>query len=89
MKEKACADVGIASYRTALPESASEVEIMGAIRKYNLNPCVHGVLVQLPLPPHIDAKRVLLTVSLDKDVDGFHPWHVGDLCMKVCCLSHV
>lgn len=83
MKEKACADVGIRSFKTALPADVPEATLLATIRRYNWNADVHGILVQLPLPKHIDEKRVLSAVALEKDVDGFHPQNVGELCMKV------
>jgi 5,10-methylene-tetrahydrofolate dehydrogenase/methenyl tetrahydrofolate cyclohydrolase len=83
MKRKACADIGIQSFETSLPEDVSEETLVATVRRYNWNPAVHGILVQLPLPKHINEKRVLSAVSLDKDVDGFHPQNVGELCMKV------
>jgi hypothetical protein len=84
MKKKACADVGILSFETALPEDATEATVIAAVRKYNYHPGVHGILVQLPLPDRINEEKVLATVALEKDVDGFHPIHVGQLCMKAC-----
>jgi 5,10-methylene-tetrahydrofolate dehydrogenase/methenyl tetrahydrofolate cyclohydrolase len=83
MKQKACADIGIRSLETCLPEDVSEDTVVATVRRYNWNPAVHGILVQLPLPSHISEQRVLSAVSLEKDVDGFHPQHMGELCMKV------
>ena len=75
--------MGIKSFKTTLPEDVSEATLLAMIRRYNWNADVHGILVQLPLPEHINEERVLSAVSLDKDVDGFHPQNVGELCMKV------
>ena len=78
-KIKACTDVGIASFTERLPASISNTELLGRIVELNADPGVHGILVQLPLPPHIDMARVLQTISADKDVDGFHLYNVGGL----------
>jgi 5,10-methylene-tetrahydrofolate dehydrogenase/methenyl tetrahydrofolate cyclohydrolase len=82
MKKKACAEVGIASFGHDLPEDTSEQELLERVRQLNDAPEVHGILVQLPLPGHIDEERVLAAISLDKDVDGFHPLNIGRLSMK-------
>ena len=82
MKHRACAEVGVRSVRVELPESVSEAELVGRVRELNADPQVHGILVQLPLPPHIDEERALAQVSLEKDVDGFHPVNIGRLAMK-------
>jgi methylenetetrahydrofolate dehydrogenase (NADP+)/methenyltetrahydrofolate cyclohydrolase len=78
-KEKTCANLGIYSEKHALPADVSEEELIGLIHKLNGDPRVHGVLVQLPLPGHIDEGRVLETIDPRKDVDGFHPVNVGKL----------
>lgn len=78
-KIKACAAVGIASFTERLPASISNAELLGRIVELNADPAIHGILVQLPLPPHIDMARVLETISADKDVDGFHLYNVGGL----------
>lgn len=78
-KEKACAQVGINSVVHRLPEETTQTELLALIRKLNQNPTVHGILVQLPVPKHIDPKVVQMAVSPDKDVDGFHPLNVGRL----------
>src|SRR5690606_23405603 len=72
----------IKSFEATLPENISQDELIKTIREFNQNPDVHGILVQLPLPKHIDEERVLSEVSLEKDVDGFHPINIGKLCMK-------
>lgn len=78
-KIKACAAVGIHSFAEHLPVSVSNAELLGRIVELNADPHVHGILVQLPLPPHIDMDRVLETISAEKDVDGFHLYNVGGL----------
>ncbi|CAM6096772.1 unnamed protein product [Calypogeia fissa] len=78
-KEAACAEVGINSYVTHMPDSASEAEILEVIDKWNGDARVHGILVQLPLPSHIKQENVLKGVSLEKDVDGLHPVNLGRL----------
>lgn len=81
-KKKACAECGIASFGADLPATATEAEVLAAITLFNADPAVHGVLVQLPLPSHISEERVLAAISLEKDVDGFHPLNVGRLHMR-------
>ena len=82
MKKKACAEVGIDSYGNELPGDVSEAEVIELIKRLNADPNIDGILVQLPLPDHIDEEAVLSEVSLDKDVDGFHPINIGRLSMK-------
>lgn len=82
MKVKACGEAGIASFERKLPGSASQEEVVAAVREFNSDASVHGILVQLPLPPHISEEAVLSEVALAKDVDGFHPINVGQLAMK-------
>lgn len=82
MKRKACAEVGIKSFDVDLPEQVSEAELISKVHELNANPDVHGILVQLPLPRHINEERVLGEISLEKDVDGFHPLNIGKLAMK-------
>lgn len=81
-KQKRCAEVGIQSFGHDLPESASQEQVEGLVAQLNANPDVHGILVQLPLPKHLDEEKVLAAVGLDKDVDGFHPVNIGRLAMK-------
>ncbi|MBW1895434.1 MAG: bifunctional methylenetetrahydrofolate dehydrogenase/methenyltetrahydrofolate cyclohydrolase FolD [Deltaproteobacteria bacterium] len=78
-KEKACSNLGIYSERTDLPGDTSEAEVLGLVRKFNDDPKIHGILVQLPLPKQIDAERVIYAINPDKDVDCFHPVNVGKL----------
>lgn len=82
MKKKACTEVGITSFGHDLPESISQAELLEMVRTLNANPDVHGILVQLPLPDHIDDEEILGAISLEKDVDGFHPLNIGRLSMK-------
>src|SRR5262245_45451708 len=78
-KSKACREAGLAAFAHHLPASTGEGELLALVAQLNRDPAVHGILVQLPLPKHIDSERVLLTISPDKDVDGFHPDNVGRL----------
>ncbi|XP_027098433.1 bifunctional protein FolD 2-like [Coffea arabica] len=82
MKRKACAEVGIKSFDIGLPEQVSEAELISKVHELNANPDVHGILVQLPLPKHLNEEKVLGEISLEKDVDGFHPLNIGKLAMK-------
>ncbi len=82
MKRRRCAKVGIDSFGHELPASTTQEELEALIRDLNADPNVHGILIQLPLPDHLDEERVLGTVSLEKDVDGFHPVNIGRLAMK-------
>lgn len=82
MKQRACASVGIESFTHEMTADSTQAELDAAIKDLNDNPRVHGILVQLPLPPQIDEERALLLVSLEKDVDGFHPVNIGKLAMK-------
>lgn len=81
-KKKACAEVGFDSFGTDLPEDASEADVLRVVEAYNADPKVHGILVQLPLPKHINEQRVLDAISIHKDVDGFHPMNIGSLAMR-------
>jgi methylenetetrahydrofolate dehydrogenase (NADP+)/methenyltetrahydrofolate cyclohydrolase len=78
-KTKAVNEVGMRSFDHRLPETASENELMGLVQKLNLDRSVHGILVQLPLPPHIESLNVVAALHPDKDVDGFSPTNVGRL----------
>jgi methylenetetrahydrofolate dehydrogenase (NADP+)/methenyltetrahydrofolate cyclohydrolase len=79
MKSKACKETGIYSVVHEFPESISEKELLSTIEMINENPNIHGLLIQLPLPKHIDTTKVLEAVSPAKDVDGFHPYNMGRL----------
>ena len=78
-KTRACEEVGVRSQQIDYPASVTQEELMGRIRKLNVDPAVHGILVQLPLPKHIDSARVLEAVAPHKDVDGFHAENMGAL----------
>jgi len=82
MKKKACLEAGIASFGHDLPADCSQDKLLACVQSLNSNPDVHGILVQLPLPDHMDEETVLGAISLDKDVDGFHPLNIGRLSMK-------
>lgn len=78
-KEKACEYVGINSRTLALPEETTREELLNIVRELNEDDTVNGILVQLPLPKHIDESEVLLAINSTKDVDGFHPVNVGKM----------
>ena len=78
-KERSALAAGFRSEVVRLPESTSQEELLALIAKYNHDPAWHGILVQLPLPAHIDDEAVLLAIDPDKDVDGFHPTNMGRL----------
>ena len=78
-KIRACEEVGIRSLQFRYPTDVDEQAILEQIETLNSNPAVHGILVQLPLPPHISLPRLLLKISPEKDVDGFHLYNVGGL----------
>jgi methylenetetrahydrofolate dehydrogenase (NADP+)/methenyltetrahydrofolate cyclohydrolase len=80
-KEKACAELGIASETHMLAEKTSEAELLALLAKLNADPRLHGILVQAPLPKQISEAKVFSTVLPQKDVDGFHPVNVGKLML--------
>jgi len=82
MKRKRCAEVGIHSVGHELPADATQEQVETLVRELNADPAIHGILVQLPLPGHLDEEAVLNAISLHKDVDGFHPVNIGRLAMK-------
>jgi len=81
-KQKACAEAGIESFGYNLPATATQEEVERLVSDLNADPRVHGILVQLPLPSHLDEERVLRAISIEKDVDGFHPLNIGRLAQK-------
>jgi methylenetetrahydrofolate dehydrogenase (NADP+)/methenyltetrahydrofolate cyclohydrolase len=78
-KVKACAELGLHSEHIALPADTSEAALLAKIAELNADKKIHGILVQLPVPKHINSEKVLNAISPDKDVDGFHPLNVGAL----------
>jgi 5,10-methylene-tetrahydrofolate dehydrogenase/methenyl tetrahydrofolate cyclohydrolase len=82
MKQKACAEAGIESFGFDLPADISQADLEKVVSDLNARTDVHGILVQLPLPSHLDEQKILSLVSIDKDVDGFHPLNIGRLAMK-------
>ncbi len=79
MKSKACIELGMKSKIEKLSADISEEELLNIVRDYNSNPEYHGILVQLPLPDHISEDKVIETISVEKDVDGFHPISTGNV----------
>jgi methylenetetrahydrofolate dehydrogenase (NADP+) / methenyltetrahydrofolate cyclohydrolase len=84
-KERSCAELGIASLGRHLPAGTSEASLIELIKAYNADPAVHGILVQIPLPKHIDERRVIEAISPDKDMDGLTPVNVGRLVLEEPC----
>lgn len=80
-KKKACEEIGIISTIYHLPEQTPENELLDHIRALNNDPQIHGILVQLPLPEHINEARVIETISPQKDVDGFHALNIGNMVL--------
>lgn len=80
-KEKACREVGIRSFEHLLPATISEKELLSLVHQLNKDKDVHGILVQLPLPPHIHPEKILEAISPRKDIDGFHPVSQGMLLL--------
>jgi methylenetetrahydrofolate dehydrogenase (NADP+) / methenyltetrahydrofolate cyclohydrolase len=78
-KEKACLEAGMHSVKVTRPAEISEADLLAIVDGLNRDPAIHGILVQLPLPKHINTEKVLLRVDPAKDVDGFHPVNVGKL----------
>jgi methylenetetrahydrofolate dehydrogenase (NADP+)/methenyltetrahydrofolate cyclohydrolase len=82
MKQKRCGEVGIYSVGHDLSGEATQEEVETLVRTLNADPTINGILVQLPLPSHLDEEAILSAISLGKDVDGFHPINIGRLAMK-------
>ena len=78
-KAKVTKEAGMNSFDHRLPETAREADLLALVRKLNADPAVHGILVQLPLPPQIDTATVVAAIDPAKDVDGFHPVNAGRL----------
>lgn len=81
-KRKACEQAGILSLSYDLPEDTSQAALEALVDELNENPAVDGILVQLPLPSHLDADPILVKIRPDKDVDGFHPYNIGRLMQR-------
>ena len=77
-KEKACKEIGLYSEVHRLPATTSQAELLSLVEELNAKEDIHGILVQLPLPDHIDGDAVLNAIKPEKDVDGFHPVNMGD-----------
>lgn len=84
-KEKACQDLGFYSEKHQLEENTSTEKILELLKELNQNPKIHGILVQLPLPKHINSEKILETINPAKDVDGFHPFNLGNLFLGKDC----
>ena len=82
MKQKACAELGMNSFHHPLPADASQQDVESLVEKLNADTAVNGILVQLPLPSHLDEERVLRLINIEKDVDGFSPLNIGRLAQK-------
>ncbi len=81
-KQKACGEAGIESFGHQLEATATQEEVEDLVKELNADPRVNGILVQLPLPSHLDEEAVLRSISIEKDVDGFHPINIGRLAQK-------
>ncbi|MFO7680864.1 MAG: bifunctional methylenetetrahydrofolate dehydrogenase/methenyltetrahydrofolate cyclohydrolase FolD [Chloroflexota bacterium] len=81
-KQRTCEKLGIRSIGHTLPADATQEEVEGLVAQLNADPTINGILVQLPLPKHLDEEAVLNAIDLGKDVDGFHPVNIGRLAMK-------
>lgn len=85
-KAKACEQVGFKSVNCKLPIETSETALLNTIAKFNADSSIDGILVQLPLPEHIDASRIIEVIHPKKDVDGFHPYNIGRLAVRLPAL---
>ncbi len=82
MKQRACAELGMTSFHHPVPADVSQEDLEKLVKELNADPKVHGILVQLPLPDHLDEERVLNLINIEKDVDGFSPLNIGRLAQK-------
>lgn len=82
-KNRACEEIGIKTYPFFLDEGCTEQELLNVINNLNSDPNIHGILVQLPLPKHINTNNILMAINPDKDVDGFHPLNMGKLFSNI------
>ncbi len=87
MKGKGCEEMGFYSITEKVPAETSESKVLQLINQFNLNPKIHGILVQLPLPKYIDEQKVIAAVDYRKDVDGFHPINIGRMVIGLPCLK--
>jgi len=78
-KQKACAELGMGSLSHHLPDDATQAQVEDLVKSLNADPAVNGILVQLPMPAHLDEERVLSLINIEKDVDGFSPLNIGRL----------
>jgi len=81
-KKKACTQAGMASFSHVLPASCTANELLDTIAACNAHPQIDGILVQLPLPQHLDTETILEKIAVEKDVDGFHPYNIGRLALR-------
>jgi methylenetetrahydrofolate dehydrogenase (NADP+) / methenyltetrahydrofolate cyclohydrolase len=81
-KQKACQELGMDSFHNQLPADATQEQVETLVKRLNADAKVHGILVQLPMPAHLDEERVLQLISIEKDVDGFSPINIGRLAQK-------
>lgn len=84
-KQKAADAIGIAGFTKKLSEDITEEELLKFVEKYNQDDSIHGILVQLPLPKHINEEKIVNTIIPEKDVDGFHPMNVGNMMLGKDC----
>jgi methylenetetrahydrofolate dehydrogenase (NADP+)/methenyltetrahydrofolate cyclohydrolase len=84
-KERACEELGMFSSETRLPEETKEKELLSLIESMNRDPRLHGILVQLPLPRHMDEQKIIMAIDPKKDVDGFHPVNAGKMLLGQDC----
>ena len=82
-KRKGCEEAGVRSYAYDLPAATSQADLLALIDSLNADPDIDGILVQLPLPAHIDAETVVEKIRPDKDIDGFHPYNIGRLAVRM------
>lgn len=81
MKGKACDEVGFYSVTERLPADVRESDVINIIHKFNQDSSIHGILIQLPLPPHVNEQKIIESIDPSKDVDGFHPYNVGKMVL--------
>ena len=85
-KGKACQELGMGSISEHLPPDATQEQVESLVKRLNADPTVSGILVQLPMPAHVDEERVLSLINIEKDVDGFSPLNIGRLAQKAASL---